>query len=208
MTNWYILVTGLPRPEKVLHVGPGISLSPLTTPLTVFDLAAAGAAGFREWAILEPLAHLCTCELESAGDAAEAPGYDTLNRAWLTSALLVLRGFTTHLGIACSAYSWDIIAGHQARTSHIFQEQLIEEGVDAAVFKSKRDLARFEGGILDYHLQLLVNKSQRNDVVNDDDAVWIQNHFDTANRLANESASFRLALEATIDWRYAKEPLT
>jgi hypothetical protein len=47
-------------------------------PLSVFDLAAAGAVGFREWAMLEPLAAACTSGIESAADAATLPGYDAL----------------------------------------------------------------------------------------------------------------------------------
>ena len=39
-----------------------------------------------------------------------------------------------------------------------------------------------------------------------DDAAWIAKHFETFNRLASKSEPFRLALEAAIDWRFAKEP--
>ena len=133
--NWYILVAGLDRPEKPLTLGPGLSLIPLQSPLSVFDLAAAGAVGFREWAVLEPVSQICMCEIESAKNSDVVPGYDTLNRAWLVSALLVLRGFGGHLGVACSSYSWNKIAGHQKRTSHIFREQLETEGVRAAIFR-------------------------------------------------------------------------
>ena len=38
------------------------------------------------------------------------------------------------------------------------------------------------------------------------DATWIATHFGTFNRLASKSEPFRLALEAAIDWRYAKDP--
>jgi hypothetical protein len=123
--NWYVLIAGLTRPGEPLTLAPGLSLIPLQSPLSVFDLAAAGAAGFREWAVLEPVSQICACEIETAKDSDIIPGYDTLNRAWLASALLVLRGFSRHLAIACSAYSWNKIAGHQERTSHIFREQLV-----------------------------------------------------------------------------------
>jgi len=73
------------------------------------------------------------------------PGYDTLHRAWLASGLLMLRGFVRHLCVACNSYSWNIIAGHQGRTAHVFQQQLQEEGPDAAVYKSKRDLPTLGG---------------------------------------------------------------
>src|SRR5207253_1658013 len=105
--NWYVLVSGLSLGVSPVQMASGLTLRALEAPLSVFDLAAAGAVGFREWAVLEPFAAACTAELESAADAATSPGYDALNRAWLASALLNLRGFTGHLSLACSAYSWN-----------------------------------------------------------------------------------------------------
>jgi hypothetical protein len=204
--NWYVLVTGLPRPEQPLTLAPGLTLVPLDSPLSVFDLAAAGAVGFREWAMLEPVSRLCTCEIETAKDSDVVPGYDTLNRAWLASALLVLRGFSRHLGIACSSYSWSLIAGHQKRSAQAIQKQVADEGVDAAIYRPKRDLPAFKGNLLDFHARFLVDRDARIDPVTSDDAAWIATHFGTFNRLASKSEPFRLALEAAIDWRYAKEP--
>lgn len=204
--NWYVLMMGLPRPEKPLTLAPGLTLVPLDSPLSVFDLAAAGAVGFREWAMLEPISRLCTCEIETAKDSDLVPGYDTLNRAWLASALLVLRGFSRHLGIACSSYRWSLIAGHQKRGSQPFQEQVVAEGVDAAVYRPRIDLPRFKGNVLDFHVRFLVDRDARTDPVSPDDAAWIAAHFDAFNPLASESEAFRLALEAAIDWRFAKEP--
>lgn len=204
--NWYVLVAGLPRPEAPLALAPGLSLVPLESPLSAFDLAAAGAVGFREWAVLEPLSRGCTCEIETPKDSDVTPGYDTLNRAWLASALLVLRGFSKHLGVACSSYSWNLIAGHQQRTAHVFQEQARREGVDAAIYKPKRDLPPFKGTLLDFHARFLIDQAARTDPVSSEDVAWIFAHFGTFNRLASESEAFRLALEAAIDWRYAKEP--
>jgi hypothetical protein len=103
--NWYILIYGLPRPKETSVLASGISLRPLDARLDVFDLAAVGAVGFREWAALEPIIPYCTCEIESAKDADLAPGFNTLNRAWLANALLVLRGFTLASGVACCAHS-------------------------------------------------------------------------------------------------------
>lgn len=204
--NWYILLAGLPRLPEPVQLSPGLTLRPLGSPLSVFDLAAAGAVGFREWAILEPIAHACTSEIESEKDAVTLPGYDTLNRAWLTSALLVLRGFSSHLPLACSRYSWSVIAGHTQRTSSILRNQQREESVDAPASNSRQTLPPFQGRLLDFHLRLLVNPGARVDGVGADDSTWISAHFNTFNRLASESASFRLGLEAAIDWRYAKEP--
>lgn len=206
ISNWYVLLAGLPKPAFPIQLAPGITLCPLDSDLTVFDLAAAGAAGFKEWAVLEPIASMCTCEIESAYDAADLSGYDTLNRAWLTSSLLVLRGFSRHMGVAGSIYSWNKIAGHQRRSSHIFEEQLVKEGIDAAVFESHRDLPEFRGSILDFQLNLLIHESDRQDNITEEDASWTRTHFEDFNKLASESESFRLALESGVDWRFAKDP--
>lgn len=204
--NWYILLAGLPRSQTSLVLAPGLGLRPLKSPLSVFDLAAAGAVGFRGWAALERFAHACTAEIESAKDANITPGYDTLNRAWLTTALLVLRGFTRLWGVACSGYSWDLIAGHQPRHSKHFRKQAQEEGIDKAVFQPKHALAQFRGNLLDYHLSCFTDSECRQDAPNEADAEWIQSRFDTFNKLASDNEAFRFALEAAIDWRFAKEP--
>lgn len=202
--NWYVLIFGLAAPDSPLSLASGLTLSPLTSRLSVFDLASAGAAGFREWALLEPAANQCACEIESAKDSDVRPGYDTLNRAWLASSLLVLRGFSRHLAVACSSYSWSHIAGHQKRNSPVFREQLAAEGIDAAVFNPKGALRRFKGGVLDFHVQLMVDQYARTDAPSIQDAEWIGANFDHFNRLASESDAFRLALEAAIDWRFSK----
>ena len=194
---------GLPRPKALLTLAPGLTLVPLESPLSVFDLAAAGAVGFREWAMLEPVSHVCTCEIEAARDSDLVTGYDTLNRAWLASALLVLRGFSRHLGIACSSYSWSLIAGHQKRGAQALNEQIVGESNDAPTY---RPLPPFRGNVLDYHARFLFDREARTDPVSLDDAAWIATHFEVFNRLASRSEPFRLALEAAVDWRFAKEP--
>jgi hypothetical protein len=204
--NWYILLAGLPRFETSTVLAPGIALRPLESPLSVFDLAAVGAVGFRGWAALEQFAHACTAEIESAKDANITPGYDTLNRAWLTTGLLVLRGFTRIWSVAYSGYSWNLIAGHQPRHSEHFKRQAAEEGIDKAVFQPKHSLTPFRGNLLDYHLTCFTDAGYRNDTPNETDAEWIRNRFDTFNRLASDNEAFRFALEAAIDWRFAKEP--
>lgn len=206
ISNWYVLLAGLPKPASPIQLTSGITLCPLDSDITVFDLAAAGAAGFKEWAVLEPLVSMCTCEIESVYDTADSPGYDTLNRAWLTSSLLVLRGFSGHMGVACSTYSWNKVAGHQRRTSNIFKEQHVEDGVEAAVFESRRKLPEFRGNILDFQLKLLIHASHRQDDLSEEDVSWIRKYFESFNMLASENESFRLALESGIDWRFAKDP--
>lgn len=71
---------------------------------------------------------------------------------------------------------------------------------------AKRDLPAFKGNVLDFHARFLVDADARNDPLSADDAAWVANHFESFNRLASKSEPFRLALEAAIDWRFAKEP--
>ena len=158
--------------------------------------------------MLEPMAGGCRCEIESAKDADLAPGYDTLNRAWLVTSLLVLGGFPRTLGIACSAYPWDLIAGHQERTKDSFKLQLSEEGPEAAVHRPRRALPRFQGGLLDYHLHLCLPEHNQDAILDEAIAEWCRNRFDQFNRLASESESFHFALQAAIDWRYTKDART
>ncbi|MHC2066839.1 HEPN domain-containing protein [Bremerella sp. T1] len=155
----------------------------------MFDLAAAGAVGFRNWALLEPVALACTCEIATSQFQSSRPGYDTLNRAWLASSLLVLRGFTKHLSLACSNYSWNQIAGHQRRTANT----------------ANGKLPRFVGNVLDFHLNTVVNSDARTDPISPADIQWISSRFDTFNNMAANSDSFRFALESSFDWRFTKD---
>jgi hypothetical protein len=204
--NWYVLTAGLPSIAEPLTLAPGLTLCPVKEPLSVFDLAAAGAVGFRSWAVLEPIAPSCNCEIESARDSALIPGYDTLNRAWLASALLVLRGFTQHLCVAASSYSWNVVAGHQPGSPEAFRRRAQEESNDAAAMKSRRQLPPFKGDLLDFHLTMLAVSDRREGPVTEDDARWMRQHYQVFDQLAAESESFRLSLEAAVDWRFAKDP--
>jgi len=194
--NWYVLISGLPLANSPLSIASGLSLLALPARLTIFDLAAAGGVGFKKWSVLEPFVATCLSEIESAADAATTPGYDTLNRAWLLSCLLTLRGYGGHLCLACSAYSWSRIAG-SARGVKI---QLLgsEPGIEIG-------LPRFEGDLLDYHVKWLVEKEARSDPVSSADATWIQEQYELVNGLAATSPPFRFALEAAIDWRYTRD---
>lgn len=178
----------------------------LAASLSVFDLSAVGAVGFREWAVLEPLTSAATCEIESPTHAAGAPGYDALNKAWLASALLVIRGFARHICPAYSAYPWNLIAGHQNASSRSFGRQAAEEGIERAVFHPNASLPRFVGGLLDYHLALLLPEETRSTPFNSSDADWCRRNFERFNQLASTSERFRLALEAAVDWRYTRDP--
>lgn len=203
---WYVLVCGLPLAENSFDLGSSITLRRLLTPLSVFDLAAVGAVGFRQWAALEPLVAAATAEIWSPTNAATKPGYDALNKCWLVSALLVLRGFARHICPACSGYSWNLVAGHQKTVAPVFHTQLAEEGVEKAVFEPRAALPKFQGGLLDYHLKLLIPRETRTTPFDASEAGWISDNFGRFNQLASDDERFRFALEAATDWRYAKDP--
>ena len=203
---WHVLVCGLLLSEDIMELGPYTSIRRIVNPLTVFDLAAVGAVGFTQWATLEPFASSATAEIICFAEAEGVPGYDPLNRCWLASALLVLRGFARHICPAVSSYSWNMIAGHQAQTSKSFGEQMREEGVESAVYRSRRSLPGFRGGLLDYHLKLLLPEQIKTEPLDAAEANWCREHFEEFNRLAHGEENFRFALEAAIDWRYAKDP--
>ncbi|MGA8849724.1 MAG: hypothetical protein WB564_07895 [Dehalococcoidia bacterium] len=203
--NWYILIWNLDVEELSLKLGSGVSIRRLDYHISVFDLAAAGAAGFREWAMLEPFLPRCVCEIETAQDAAIEPGYDTLNRAWLASALIKLKGFNAHLPLACSSYSWNFIAGQQERTKGIFEEELKEKGVESAVNSPERALPPFKGQLLEVHTRLLVPENVKT-ILTKEDADWINDNYEKFNYLAAKSEGFRFALSAAVDWQYASDP--
>jgi hypothetical protein len=204
--TWNVLVCGLALAVETFDLSSSITLRRLQKPLTVFDLAAAGAVGFRAWATLEPLAASATAEITSPTAASSAPGYDALNKCWLVSALLVIRGFARHICPACSGYSWNFIAGHQKSAAPAFRQQLAEEGPERAVFEPRGGLPAFEGGLHDYHLRLLIPKETRLTPFDSEEAAWFAANFERFNQLAASDERFRFALEAAVDWRYAKDP--
>lgn len=202
---WHVLVCGVELDAPTYQLTSTLRLVRLPTHLSVFDLAAAGAVGFREWAVLEPLSPAAKAEIVSERGKAASPGYDDLNLCWLVSALLVVRGHVGHMCPAASRYSWALIAGHQRQTAPEFRKQLASEGISQAIFDPSRSLPNFEGGLLDYHLKMLVPKDFKQRAFDAEDAAWIARHLDTFNELAAHSERFRFALEAAVDWRYSKD---
>ena len=202
---WYVLVCGLPLAEDKFELGSSLTLHRLLKPLSVFDLASVGAVGFREWATLEPLAGTATAEIISPVNAAAVPGYDALNKCWLVSVLLVIRGFARHICPAVSAYSWNFIAGHEKATAPSFRRQLVEEGLEKAIYEPRGSLPRFQGGLLDYNLRLLLPRETRSTPFDSSEATWVVTHFEQFNELASREERFRFALEAAIDWRFTKD---
>jgi hypothetical protein len=203
--NWYILLSNLNVEKPFSQLGSGVSIRRLDGRISVFDLAAAGAVGFREWAMLEPFLPGCVSEIETAQDAAVKPGYDALNRAWLASALLKLKGYNAHLPLACSVYSWNVVAGHQERTKSIFREELKEKGIASAVNSPRRDLPPFKGQLLELHTKFIVPDNAKTTLL-EEDVHWISNNYEIFNSLAAESESFRFALTAAVDWQYSSDP--
>jgi hypothetical protein len=196
--NWYVLTLGLPTPECVTPLVPGVTLCPLPHRLTVFDLAAAASMGFQEGIAVGHLAPLCAVEIESAADAATVPGYDALNRAWLITALLVLRGHWQCMSIAASNYSWTRLRAKPQPSAHLEPNQYSN-------LRTVTDLAGYRATLLDFRLKLLsLPQPPPSDICNDD-IQWISAHFATFNELCHRSESFRLALGCCIDWRYQDE---
>ena len=72
--SWHVLTIALPLTEDAFDLGAGLTIRRLLRPLSTFDLAAAGAVGLREWAVLEPLAASATAEIVSPTCAATLPG--------------------------------------------------------------------------------------------------------------------------------------
>lgn len=195
--NCYVLLYGVPQPSNPVTLAPGIGLLPLPYPLDVFDLAALGAVGFREWAALEPFIRGCACEIKSALDSATEPGLDTLNRAWLAVALLVLQGFTSAKGIAVSRYRWQDVPIPGSSASWI-------EPVDPSKRRARTDLPPFQGGLLDLHFRMLSAGDQPQEV-SAACTDWLAEAFPVANVLVAENPSFYLALQAATDWRFAAD---
>lgn len=203
--NWYVLLHGIAPPDSTLVLAPGVSISPLPTQLTIFDLAAAGGSGFRAWAMVGQVAESCLCEIESAEDAAVAKGYDALNRAWLAAALLVLRGHGPLMPVARNSYSWAFIAAPHKRRSPAFLDAMRARGLNTDIYGAQNELPPFTGDLLDFHARILQVPGMVRKSPTADDAEWCRAHFDVFNRLCADSEKFRFGLEAAMDWRYAKD---
>jgi hypothetical protein len=113
---WFVIGNGIEMESQQIEFLPNLKINRINSEISVFDLAAAGAKGFREWAILEPISSSCHVEIESINEGIST-GYDVLNRAWLLNTMLVLRKKLKSNFIAYSSYSWNEIAGFQKRSS-------------------------------------------------------------------------------------------
>lgn len=189
-SQYYILLCNIHLKQPRLSLSRSCYLRRIEKKISVFDLALAGTKGFRTWAMLEPVIDSCCCELVSEDVPDYDHGYDTLNRGWLISAMLFLRGYYYAFPVAFNLYSWESFAG-----------QTLPD------VKEKNKLPAFQGRLLDYQLIILAPPpdAKNHGDVSEIDAEWISSNFDTFNNLAYQSDSFRMALEASVDWRYAKE---
>ncbi len=189
--NAYVLLWNL-HTDREQILAPGITLRPLKQKINVIDLAAAGASGFREWAVLEPLADRCHCEIESAHDAAVAPAPDALGRAWLANCLFVLRGSGAFLSVAHSYYTWNQVAGSAER-------QRI----------SGTKLPTFTGRLLeDYRVRFILCDVTNRHNVTAADVEWMRTYYERFEKLLIKSKKVAFALVASVDWRYAHDQRT
>src|SRR5712664_2807152 len=178
----FVLLIGLLMAEDSFQIAPGLTLEQIGAEITVFDLAAAGVEGFRYWSLIEPLLVPSAAEIRSTGTTADG----AMGRAWLVSALLLLRGFHRQFCPAQSAYSWRTLSG---------------------AAKDRRKLAPFKGGLLDYHTDWLVpDDTALERMFTSEDALWIGQRFASFEKLGSSNQRFKFALESAVDWRFSKEP--
>lgn len=223
--NWYVLIWNLELEESLLKLGRGIGIRRLDGDISLGALLAAGKAGFRECPMLVPFISRCSCEIEVEPDEASESAGKAVDKAWLASALIRLRGFSGHLPVASSSYSWSVIAGHQERILRIMEEELREEfkeklkeiskeefeekfeqsGVESAVHSSKMGLPPFEGQVLDVQARLLGDEDTKR-ILRKEDADWINENYEKFSRLREESEAFNLALAVAVEWQYASSP--
>ena len=185
--DWYILGNGLDFGIPEIEFFPNLKIRKIENNLSVFDLAAAGAVGFREWAVLELISQFCNFEIVSL-DANVKNGYDTLNRAWLLNTLFILRKKLRVNSVACSSYSWNKIAG--------FQKKNVGNSLK---------LESFTGNLLDYHVKMILLSNIESTTLENKDIEWIIKNYENANSLAAQNENFRFALETINSWRYAKD---
>ncbi|PZR05816.1 MAG: hypothetical protein DI539_24775 [Flavobacterium psychrophilum] len=185
--SWFVLGNGLEMTSKKITFSPNLFLQQIENEISVFDLAAAGAKGFREWTMLEPVSRFCRLEIVSVNETPTL-GYDSLNRAWLLGTLLVLRMYLRSNFIACSSYSWNKIAGVQKRKTD-----------------EKSSLEPFKGNLLDYHRKTIHLKDISKKMIEESDVEWINKYYENANLLAAQNANFRFSLETINSWRYSND---
>ena len=179
--SFYVLIIGYFETENLIDFGNGIRIKPINKKIEVFDLAALGARGFQEWAILEPIIHACKYEIISDFYGDTKNGYDLLNRVWLFSQIAMHRNINMQC-IAYSTESWESYSG---------------------LHRLKNIENRVSIGILDYHREVIAFKKDGKTNFSEEDVNWIKDNFNVYNSLANKNTKFRIALESASNWRYS-----
>ena len=174
--TWYILGSGIQFQTDEIEFLPYLKIKKVNK-LSVFELAGLGAKGFYQWALIEPFCYRKDLIEIVSCENDSTIGYDILNRAWLLNTLLVLRRHTQIISIALLNRSWNDIKNLDKTTA-------------------------IQANLCDYHISMLRIKSLEKQIIDEDDRLWIANHFEIANILANKNDKFRYALTVINTWRY------
>ncbi len=190
ISTYYILIYGLELCKDEIQLADGVKLRKLDQALTVNDLAHAGAVGFSSWPVLGAFAGECRAELEISAENARKMECLTPHRENYISQILNLRGFSSHICLASSAYSWNRIAGHNGR-------------LESGKANPSGKLSKFTGVLLNHPMNLILPGNSLG-CLDEEDAEWISQNLPAFCKLADESEKFKYAVDASIDWRYLK----
>jgi len=179
--EYHVLIIGHFNNLNEIEFGNGLKLLPITKSIDVFDLAALGARGFQEWALLEPIIQLCKYEIVSNFDGDLSNGYDLLNRVWLLSQLILHR----NINMQCIAYSEEMWSNY------------------SGIHKQSIDKEKVHIGLLDYHREVIAFTKNAKTLIDKEDILWINKKYSIYNTFANKYIKFRIALESASNWRYS-----
>ncbi|PHQ27891.1 HEPN domain-containing protein [Leeuwenhoekiella nanhaiensis] len=179
MEIWHVLVNGLRLKSASEDLLENIWINNIFDKFSIFDLASLGATGFRNWTMLEGRTVDCI-EIVVTDENLPDCGYDLLNRAWLVSALFILKNYSRCTPLAYLDHSWVKISG---------------------INKTGPLENNFIGGLLDEHKVNNWAPQSSKTLVEDEDLAWIRDNYEKVNRLANESDIFREAITTICDWR-------
>ena len=178
MEKWFVLVNGVSLQEESVKILDNLLIRKIPDKFNIFDLASLGSKGFKNWTALEGRVTDCI-EILTINDTIPEEGYDFLNRAWLLSALLILKGYFKCKPLAYLDRTWVDIAG---------------------IHRSQPNDDKFEGGLLDEHKTHGWIISPTKIEIEAEDILWIQENFEKANHLAFKSEIFKMALQTLVDW--------
>lgn len=196
-----VLLACLPLKEKGYEIGPDIKLKTFDLPFEGVDLGALGLH-FKKFTILEPYIEKCVSEI-CVEDLCKY-NRNALQRAWLASSLIAIRGFTGHLSLAASPYSWNLISGRAKKTKVIFNKPKMGRWEDQE--RTKEFLIEgWWGEILDFHMNIITNSSMYRRPFQRDDAEWIKENIETYEKLRDENKTFQFATSILFRWRFMQD---